>query len=91
MNTKYKLDKIINNRYAIWYKDILNDKNKIGVWKIIDLYSESIFKKFAFRLKVKGKNKSQEELDNQILNNTIKNFYKSNNIFYEKNNKRRNN
>ena len=52
MNKKYKFDRLIFDRYAVWYMEIPKDKNKI-----------------------------QEQLDEQILNNTTRNFYKSNNIF----------
>ena len=81
MNKKYKFDRLIFDRYAVWYMEISKDKSKLGVWKIIDCFPGTKPTKFAFRWKAKDKNKIQEQLDEQILNNTTRNFYKSNNIF----------
>lgn len=81
MNKKYKFDRLIFDRYAVWYMEIPKDKNKLGVWKIIDCFPGTKPTKFVFRWKAKDKNKIQEQLDEQILNNTTRNFYKSNNIF----------
>lgn len=81
MNKKYKFDKLMLDRYAVWYMEIPKDKNKLGVWKIIDCFPGTKPTKFAFRWKVKDKDKTQEQLDKQILNNTTRNFCKSNNIF----------
>lgn len=81
MNKKYKFDRLIFDRYAVWYMEISKDKSKLGVWKIIDCFPGTKPTKFAFRWKAKDKNKTQEQLDEQILNNTTRNFYKSNNIF----------
>lgn len=81
MNKKYKFDRLIFDRYAAWYMEISKDKSKLGVWKIIDCFPGTKPTKFAFRWKAKDKNKIQEQLDEQILNNTTRNFYKSNNIF----------
>lgn len=82
MNKKYKFDRLIFDRYAVWYMEISKDKSKLGVWKIIDCFPGTKPTKFAFRWKAKDKNKIQEQLDEQILNNTTRNFYKSNNIFH---------
>ena len=81
MNKKYKFDRLIFDRYAVWYMETPKDKSKLGVWKIIDCFPGTKPTKFAFRWKAKDKNKIQEQLDEQILNNTTRNFYKSNNIF----------
>lgn len=81
MNKKYKFDRLMFDRYAVWYMEISKDKSKLGVWKIIDCFSGTKPTKFAFRWKAKDKNKIQEQLDEQILNNITRNFYKSNNIF----------
>lgn len=82
MNKKYKFDKVVFDRYAIWYMEIPESKSKLGVWRIIDLYPGTRPTKFAFRWKVKGKDKTQEQLDEQILNNAIRNFNKTANVFY---------
>ena len=81
MNKTSKFDRLIFDRYAVWYMEISKDKSKLGVWKIIDCFPGTKPTKFAFRWKAKDKNKIQEQLDEQILNNTTRNFYKSNNIF----------
>lgn len=78
MNKKYKIDKIVNGRYAVWYMDIPNNKSKLGVWRIIDLYSGTRETRFTFRKKVKGTEKTQEQLDEQILGGAIRRFYKRN-------------
>ena len=80
MNKKYKIDKIINNRWAIWYMEIPKSKNKLGVWRIIDLYSGVRTTRFAFRWKVKG-DKPQEIFDNQLISKAIHNFYRDPNQF----------
>lgn len=77
MNKRYKIDKVINDRWAIWYMDFPKDKSKLGIWRIIDLYPGTRPTKFAIRWKVKGKEKSQEQLDNQIIEGAIRNFYKT--------------
>ena len=81
MNKKYKFNRLMFDRYAVWYMETPKDKSKLGVWKIIDCFNGNKQNKFAFRWKAKDKNKIQEQLDEQILNNTTRNFYKSNNIF----------
>ena len=81
MNKHYKFDRVVNDRWAIWYKEITNSKNKLGVWKVIDLYPSTRPTKFAFRWKVKG-DKTQEMLDEQIVSGAIRFFYKKrDNIF----------
>lgn len=77
MNKRYKIDKVIKDRWAIWYMDFPKDKSKLGIWRIIDLYPGTKPTRFAVRWKVKGKEKSQEQLDNQIIENAIRNFYKT--------------
>ena len=52
-------------------------KNKIGVYRIIDLYSSNKETRFAFRYKHR-ENQTQEQSDNSILMNCINNFYKTN-------------
>ena len=75
-NKKYKIEKVVNGRYAIWYIETPNDRGKLGVWKIIDLYPGTRPTKFAFRWKVKGHDKTQEQLDEQILEKAIRFFNK---------------
>ena len=75
MSKLYKIDRVVDDRWAVWYQEI-NAKGKLGVYKIIDLYPGTRPAKFAFRWKVNG-SKSQEQLDSQIIFNAIKNFYKS--------------
>lgn len=82
MNKRYKLDRIVNDRWAVWYMPFeSNKRGKIGVWRIIDLYTGTRPTRFAFQWKVKGKEKTQEQLNNQIIYGTIKNFYKVKDIF----------
>jgi hypothetical protein len=76
MNKLYKFDRVVDERWAVWYKEIKRSKNKLGVWRIIDLYSTGKNLKFAFRWKVKGDEKTQEQLDQQIVMGAIRNFYK---------------
>lgn len=81
MNKKYKFDRLMFDRYAVWYMETPKDKSKLGVWKIIDCFPGTRPTKFAFRWKVKGKDKTQEQLDEQILSNATRNFYKPTNVF----------
>lgn len=76
MNKRYKIDRVVNDRWAVWYMGFPNSKSKLGVYRIIDLYPGTRPTRFAFRWKVKGKDKTQEELDAQIINNAIRYFYK---------------
>ena len=81
MSKKYNFNKMVYDRYAVWYMETPKDKSKLGVWKIIDLYPGTKPTRFAFRWKVKGKDKTQEQLDEQVLNNAIKNFNRPMNVF----------
>ena len=81
MNKKYKFDRLMFDRYAVWYMETPKDRSKLGVWKIIDCYPGTKPTRFAFRWKVKGKDKTQEQLDAQILGNVTRNFYKPTNVF----------
>ncbi len=74
MNKKYKIDRVIDDRYAVWYMDFKNDKGKLGIYRVIDLYPGNRDTRFAIRWKVKGKEKSQEQLDNMIIENAIRKF-----------------
>lgn len=78
MNNKYTIEQVINGRWAVWYKNFPNGKYKLGVWKIIDLYSGTREKRFAFKKKVKGTEKTQEQLNEQIVSGTIHRFYRKN-------------
>lgn len=97
--SRYDIDRVVNDRWAVWYLPFENNRSKLGCYKIIDLYPGNRTCRFAFRWKVKGTEKTQEELDKQIIDNTIKFFYKGRgykgNKFYEQqknnNNNRRNN
>ncbi len=78
---KYKIDKVAYDRWAIWYKEFPKNKgSRLGVYKIIDLYSGTRNTKFAFRYKPR-EGQTQEQSDNAIINNTIHFFYKSKNTF----------
>ena len=82
MNNKYEIKGVINDRWAVWYKDFDKKRgNRIGVYKIVDLYSGTRETKFVFRWKVKG-NKTQEVFDEQLIAGGIRNFYKNKNTFY---------
>ncbi len=78
MNKKYNIQTVINGRFAVWYMETPKDRYKLGVWKIIDLSTGTRPTRFAFRKKVKGKEKTQEQLDNILLGNAIRNFYRRN-------------
>lgn len=78
MNKRYEIQEVVDGRYAVWYMPFENNRSKYGVWRIIDLYSGTRATKFAFRKKVKGKEKTQEQLDALILGNAIKYFNKKN-------------
>lgn len=78
---RYNIDRVVNGRWAVWYMDIPRSRNKLGVWRIIDLYSGTRKTKFVFRWKVKG-NKTQEVFDEQLIAGGIRNFYKNKNTFY---------
>jgi len=74
MNKHYKIDRIVNDRYAVWYMDFNNEKGKLGIYRVIDLYPGTRPTRFAVRWKVKGKDKSQEQLDNMIIDGAIRRF-----------------
>lgn len=80
MNKRYNIDRIVYDRYAVWYMDIPKSKNKLGVYKIIDLFTGTRPTRYAFRWKVKG-DKPQEIFDNQLISKAIYNFYKNKNQF----------
>ena len=82
MSKLYKIDRVVDDRWAVWYQEI-NAKGKLGVYKIIDLYPGTRPAKFAVRWKVNGR-KTQEQLDSQIIFNAIKNFYKDSGVFKPK-------
>lgn len=74
MNKRYKINKVIDDRYAVWYMDFEKDKNKLGIYRVIDLYPGNRDTRFAIRWKVKGKEKTQEQLDEIVIDNAIKKF-----------------
>lgn len=78
MSKRYKIEKVENGRWAVWYMEIPNSKSKLGVWKIIDLFTSTRETRFAFRKRVKGTEKTQEQLDEQILSGAIRRFYRKN-------------
>ena len=76
MNKKYKLEKIVNDRYTVWYMPFQKKKSsRIGVYKIYDLYKVSKDARFAFRYTAK-EGQSQAMLDDSIISNVITNFNK---------------
>ena len=76
MNKKYKLEKIINDRYVVWYMPFPKKKgNRIGVYKIYDLYSTARNARFAFRYTAR-EGQSQLMSDDNIISTTIANFNK---------------
>ena len=77
---KYKIDRVVNERWAVWYMEIPKSRNKLGMYRIIDLYSGTRETRFAPRWKVKG-DKTQEVFDNQLIFRAIRNFYKDPNQF----------
>ncbi len=81
MDKRYEISTVMYDRYAVWYMKLPKSKNKLGVWKIIDLFPGTRPTRFAFRWKVKGKEKTQEQLDIQMLGGAIRNFHKDTNMF----------
>lgn len=73
MNKKYKIDRIVNDRYAVWRMDFEEEKNKLGIYRIIDLYKGNRDTRFSIRWKARG-NKDQEQLDTLAIENGIKRF-----------------
>ena len=70
---KYKIFKVINDRFAVWYKDIENDKNLLGVYKVIDLYTPTREARFGKRYKAR-KGQTQSILDSQAISAAISAF-----------------
>lgn len=68
--SKYKIDRVIGGRYAVWYKDIEDKKNLLGVYKILDLYSSSKNTSFARRYKARP-NQTQETIDSTFISKGI--------------------
>ena len=76
MNKRYNLKEIINDRWAIWYIQFPKRKgNRIGCYKIIDLYKPVRTYKYAFRYKPR-EGQTQEQSDNAIIMNCIRGFYR---------------
>ena len=74
--SKYKIEKVMNDRYAVWYMPFPKSKgSRIGVYKIIDLYKTTRETRFAFRYKPR-EGQTQEQSDLAIITNCIRNFYK---------------
>jgi len=81
MSKRYEFLEVKNDRYAIWYLDFGPTKrNKIGCYKIIDLYSHCRKYKYAFRFKPR-EGQSQEVSDSLIISNAIHYFNKEKNVF----------
>jgi len=78
MNTRYVVNRTIDGRWVVWYKDFKpKQKNKLGVYKIYDCYKDSKKNaRFAIRYIAK-KDQSQEDSDNLVISKVIANFYKS--------------
>lgn len=74
---KYTFQEVISDRWAIWYKDFDKRKgNKIGCYKIIDLFSGTREHRLAIRY-VPRKDQTQEQSDGAILSYAIHFFYKN--------------
>ena len=72
---KYIFDRVINERYAVWYKEILNKKGVLGAYKVIDLYPGTREKRFVKRYKAK-QGQDQESLDTKAMYAAIRAFKK---------------
>ena len=72
---KYKFNKVFNDRWSIWYKELPKRGARIGVYKIFDLYAKTRTYRYAFRYKPR-ENQTQEGSDTNIIMNCIHNFYK---------------
>jgi hypothetical protein len=80
--SRYKLKEVKDDRWAIWYLDFGTTKrNKLGCYKIFDLYSSCRKYKFAFRYKPR-EGQTQVQSDNAIIDRTIFNFNKPRNTFF---------
>ena len=81
MNKFYKIEKVVNDRWAVWYKEFEKRQgHKIGVYAIIDLYPGTRITRYAYRYTPR-EGQTQEQSDNFIINNAINNFYKSKPFF----------
>ncbi len=78
---KYKFKELRDDRWAIWYKEFENAGNKLGAYKIYDLYKNAKNARIGIRYKAR-KGQSQDESDRLILSNLISNFYKKKPIFF---------
>ena len=79
--SKYKIDRIMYDRWAVWYKEFdKQDGKKIGVYKIIDLYKGTREARTTFRY-LPRTGQTQEQSDEAIINNKIANFYKTKKLF----------
>ena len=77
MNNKYEFVYVMNDRWAIWYKHFNKSyKARIGVYKIVDLYSGTRKCRFAFRYKPR-QGQTQDQSDALIIMNCINNFTKT--------------
>ena len=84
MNKKYTFKEMINDRYAVWYMNFPKRQgNKIGCYKIIDLYKNNRETRFAFRYRPR-ENQTQEQSDIAIIMNCIRNFHKHKPIFFSR-------
>lgn len=78
---KYKIEKVMYDRWAVWYMGFEKPQGKkIGVYKIIDLYKNTRETRFAFRY-MPRKGQTQEQSDNAIISAAIHFFYKDKNAF----------
>ena len=78
---RYRILEVVNERWAVWYMDFPKRKgNKIGCYKIIDLFKNTREKRYAFRYNPR-EDQTQEESDRLILSNAIHNFYKKRTFF----------
>lgn len=83
---KYKIDRVMYDRWAVWYKDFEKPEGKkIGVYKIIDLYSGTREARTTFRY-LPREGQTQEQSDMAIIVNKIHMFYKSKKMFRGNNN-----
>jgi len=79
MNKNYTVDRIVNDRYVVWYMPFQKKKgNKIGVYKIFDLYTSKKNAKFAFRYTAR-EGQSQVMSDESIISTTIASFTRKTN------------
>lgn len=68
--SKYKIDRVIGERFAVWYKEIKDKKNLLGVYRILDLYSSSKNISFAKRYKAR-QGQTQEAADSIFISKGI--------------------